>query len=315
MLLPINLNKKSNILLAGAGGGYDFLCSLPIALKLIEQGHNVFIANYSFTYLNSVTNGKWISPEIMEITYKSSIEGTDYFPELYLSKWFKEIKKVDMPIYCFPRIGIKPLYKAYEFLKKFLDITDVMIVDGGVDGIFKGDEYDLGTPSMDSISIISSSLNDFEHKYYIFTAFGSEGANKEVSHAEALNRVSDLIKEDKFFGVASILKNTETGKEFVQAVEYIYKNMPSEKHSNIVSSIIKAMSGNFGDTLVNEKATSPIWVSALTNMYWFFDLDAVAKMKLFYNDVLQTETVEEVANVIELIRETKKSCIRSNIPI
>lgn len=91
--------------------------------------------------------------------------------------------------------------------------------------------------------------------------------------------------------------------------------MPSEKHSNIVSSIIKAMSGNFGDTLVNEKATSPIWVSALTNMYWFFDLDAVAKMKLFYNDVLQTETVEEVANVIELIRETKKSCIRSNIPI
>lgn len=93
MLLPINLNKKSNILLAGAGGGYDFLCSLPIALKLIEQGHNVFIANYSFTYLNSVTNGKWISPEIMEITYKSSIEGTDYFPELYLSKWFKEIKK------------------------------------------------------------------------------------------------------------------------------------------------------------------------------------------------------------------------------
>ncbi len=41
-----------------------------------------------------------------------------------------------------------------------------MIVDGGVDGIFRGDEYDLGTPSMDSISIISSSLTiTYNHKY------------------------------------------------------------------------------------------------------------------------------------------------------
>lgn len=52
MSIPINYTKKTNILLAGAGGGFDFLCALPLALKLMDEGHNVFIANYSFTFLH-----------------------------------------------------------------------------------------------------------------------------------------------------------------------------------------------------------------------------------------------------------------------
>ncbi|MCX7746923.1 MAG: DUF1152 domain-containing protein [Clostridia bacterium] len=316
MLIPLEFNKESNILLAGAGGGFDFLCALPLALKLMNEGHNVFFANYSFTSLLKVGNSLWVSDEILEVTYESFIEDTEYFPELYLSKWFKEVKGINMPIYCFPRIGVRPLLRAYDFLKAHLKIDEVLIVDGGVDGIFRGDEYDLGTPSMDSISIIAASLSSIEKKYYIFTAFGSEGVNKEVSHGEALERVSGLIKNDKFYGVSSLLKNTAIGKTFLDAVYYIFERMPSKHHSNIVGSIVKAMEGSFGDTAVNEKtAANPIWVSAFTNMFWYFELEAVAKMKLFYEEVLGSNTVEEVSNSIDNIHLAFGKSIRMDIPI
>jgi len=86
-----------------------------------------------------------------------------------------------------------------------------------------GDEYDLGTPSMDSISIISASLYSIENRYFVMTAFGSEGANKEVSHAEVLERISELTGNNGFLGVSSLLKNSKTGKEFMDCGDFIFK--------------------------------------------------------------------------------------------
>lgn len=316
MHIPVGLRKNSNILLAGAGGGFDFLCSLPIVFKLFDEGCNIFIANYSFTFLNNVKNAKWLSDEILEISNLSFIEETEYFPELYLSRWFKECKNKEVPIFCFPRIGVKPLSKAYNLLKEKFEIDELFVVDGGVDGIFRGDEYDLGTPSMDSVSIIAGSQTNIEKKYYVFTAFGSEGVNKEVSHAEVLCRISELIKLDKFYGVSSLLRNTLIGKDFMDAVNFIFDKMPAKHHSNIVSSIVRSMEGCFGDTAVNEKTIdNPIWISALTNMYWYFDLEAVAKMKLFYQEALNTSTVEEISMCIDNIHRLIGNKNKPGIPI
>ncbi len=316
MNIPVKIQEKSNILFAGAGGGFDFLCALPIALLLIEEGHRVYLASYSFTALQMVKNARYLTDKIIEITEKSSIEDSEYFPEFFLSQWFKEKKGMSMPVYCFPTTGIKSLRKAYIFLKESLNLDCLFIVDGGVDGIFRGDEFEMGTPSMDAISIIAASLSNFQNSYYAMTAFGTEGVNKEVSHADVLERISELIKKDKFYGLSALLKHRAIGRDFMDGATYIFDRMKPQYKSTIVSSILKAMEGHFGDMAVNDKtAERPVWVSPLTLLYWFFDLEAVAKMKLYYNESLETDSVFEVVEIIEKMRSSEEHRIRRTIPI
>lgn len=52
--IPLPIPPQSTVLVAGAGGGFDFLCGLPIVLELEAAGHTVHIANYSFTNLGAV---------------------------------------------------------------------------------------------------------------------------------------------------------------------------------------------------------------------------------------------------------------------
>jgi hypothetical protein len=316
MNIPINIPKNKNILIAGAGGGFDFLCGLPLALKLKSEGNNIIYANYSFSDLKNIRNADWINEKLLQINCKSISQKTSYFPELLFIQWYKEKFKEDLYFYCYSNIGIKSLKKNFEFINNKHNIDEIYIIDGGVDGVFIGNEYDMGTPSMDSISIISGSLTNIEKKYYIMSAFGTEGVNKEVSHSEVLERISELIKTDNFFGVSSILKTDIEGKLFIDSINYINDKMESGYHSTIVGSILKSLYGNFGDMPVNQKTIErPIWISPLTSMYWFCDLTEVAKMKLFYSKVLDTDSVNEVSEIIENIRKEDKRLKKDIIPI
>ena len=140
----------------------------------------------------------------------------------------------------------------------------------------------------------------------MLTAFGSEGVGKEVSHYEALQRMSELAKAEKFSGTCSLVRQDPLTKRFDDCIQYTYSRLDGNKHSNILSSIRASYNGSFGDTAVTQKVDfSPIWISPLTSIYWFFDLDAVARMKLFYENVLETTNVMMVAQEIEKVRPKK----------
>jgi hypothetical protein len=301
---PLTIPPRSNILVAGAGGGFDFLCGLPIVLELEAQGHSVQIANYSFTNLKNVKHAQWHSDYLLEITAPSYLAAGDYFPEMYLVRWYQQKLKLERPIWCFAQAGVKPTLESYNYLIKKHDIDLVICVDGGVDGLFRGDEFDLGTPSMDSISVIATSLCHAQSRIYACAAFGTEGAESQVSHAQALNRMSDLIQQDAFLGVGSIRKNTKTGAEFMEAVETIFQQLSPVRRSIIVSTMIASMKGIYGKTVVHEKThNSPPWISPLTSLLWFFQADKVAQMKLFYEEAKNSMTVAEVASSIESARK------------
>lgn len=300
---PLIIPDESNILVAGAGGGFDFLCGLPIILELESQGHKVHIANYSFTNLKEVRQGEWHSDYLLEITDQSRLETGDYFPELHLSKWYQQKKSLKRSVWCFAQAGVEPTLESYNYLIKKYAIDTVICMDGGVDGIFRGDEFDLGTPSMDSISVISTSLSDAKSRIYACTAFGTEGAESQVSHAQALNRMSELMQQDAFLGVGTIRKNTESGAEFIDAVESIFQNLSPVRRSIIISTITASMRGIYGKVVVHEKThCNPPWISPLTSLIWFFEADKVAQMKLFYNDAKNSTTVSDVASAIEKVR-------------
>ena len=105
--LPVSdkLMDCENLLIAGMGGGFDIFCGLPIYFALKEKGVNVHLANYSFsdvTYVAEKGYGTVLTDTLVGVT--ADVAGTYvYFPELYLSQWFKETRDEDVTIWSFIR--------------------------------------------------------------------------------------------------------------------------------------------------------------------------------------------------------------------
>ena len=300
--MPLEL-PPGGVLVAGAGGGFDFLCGLPIVLELERRGHEVQIANYSFTCLPQVRGGTWHGENLLQVTADAQLQQGDYFPEQLLARWYRERKAIEKPVWCLAQTGVVPTTGSYNYLIDRLGIQTVICIDGGVDGIFRGDEWDLATPSMDSISVMATSLCRASQRIYACTAFGTEGAEGKVSHAQALARMADLVRADAMLGVGTTIRKSQVGREFLDAVETIFGWVPPLRRSIVVGTLQAAAQGAFGPTVVHEKTRQrPPWVSPLTSLIWYFEADAVARMKLFYESSLGSTTVEEVVNAVEQAR-------------
>ena len=61
----------------------------------------------------------------------SDVDRKDYFPEYYLSKWFKENENTDEIIWTFPREDITFTKNAYQLLIDTLKIECIILIDGG----------------------------------------------------------------------------------------------------------------------------------------------------------------------------------------
>lgn len=218
-VVPLHLAPGARVLVVGAGGGFDFLCGLPIALELEERGHPTFIASYSFTHLQAVRGGIWRTPGLIEVTPASACDD-DYFPERHLAAWFADVVGVERPIWCLGKGAVAETRESLDHLVRQHGIDAVVCVDGGVDGIFRGDEADLGTPSMDSVTVLATHTCAAAHRLYACTAFGVEGAEGTVSHAQALERMAELTAQGAFRGVGAIVPTDPVGRRFVDAASY-----------------------------------------------------------------------------------------------
>jgi len=68
------LDNSQNILISGAGGGFDIYCGLPLYFALKAQGKKVVLSNLSFTWLAN-TSAKEVSPFLLaNKSNKPSIE-------------------------------------------------------------------------------------------------------------------------------------------------------------------------------------------------------------------------------------------------
>ncbi len=302
-ILPTDVLFQENVMVVGAGGGFDFVCGLPILLELENRGCSAIIGNYSFTNLTSVTRAELHTAHLLKVNADSIQVNNGYFPEKHLSAWYRKEKRIEKDVWCFSMMGVVPTLESYNYLIDKFNIDTVICVDGGVDGIFRGDEFDLGTPSMDAISVIATSLCKAKNKYYVCTAFGIEGSESRVSHAQVLNRMADLIKVDALLGVSVLTANSDIGKSFLSATQFIFRNMNPNEQSTIVSSIAESIRGGYGYSSVNGKTQErQVWISPLTALYWFFSAKEVAEIKLFYNQALSSQTVGEVGSAIESLR-------------
>ncbi len=273
--LPVfdKLSGSRNVLIAGAGGGFDVFSGLPLYFALKQQGKSVYLANWTFSQIVSGPGApKRMSEHLVAVDADS--KGEYYFPERYLSEWFRSNHE-NVNIYTFQPCGTQQLKRSYELLVKQLNLDTIVLVDGGTDSLLRGDEDDLGTPVEDMTSLAAVDQLDVPTKILACLGFGIDSYHG-VCHAHVLSNIADQTKKSGFLGAISLLKTMPEVKQFLYAYRFVFNRM-QESPSIVVSSIISALDGEFGDYHATTRtADSELFINPLMCLYWFFDLHSLA---------------------------------------
>jgi hypothetical protein len=303
------LASARRILLAGAGGGYDVFCALPIYFGLRDAGKQVFLSSLSFSNLGHVKDR--ITPALARVT--ADADGSRYyFPERYLCEWFRQ-RGEEVCVYCFERTGVKPQRAGYLRLVEKLQLDTIVLVDGGTDSLMRGDEVGLGTPHEDVASIAAVEDLAVERKMLACLGFGIDYFHG-VCHAHFLEAVAELTRQGASLGTFSLLPDMPEVKLYQEAARAVFEAMPG--HVSIVSSsILSAIEGHYGDFHATDRtAGSTLWINPLMSLYWCFRLAPVARRILYLTEMKDTQTYLDVDDVIQSNR-ARQTAVRPWVDI
>lgn len=279
--LPIlhRLEQSQHILIAGAGGGFDIFAGLPIYFTLREMGKDVHLANYSFSQLSIVArrcNTRTLNKHFLEGATADIPEDVQliYYPEGYLSQWFKRERNEDVTVWMFDRTGPKTLKSLYQLLIDHLNIDTLILIDGGIDSLMRGDEVGAGTLLEDTITLSAIESLDIPTKILGCLGFGAE---LEVCHYNALDNMSRMAKAAAFLGACALVKHMPVYQQYEQACRYVWER-PFHKKSHINMRVVSATQGEFGDYhIYDDYIPRKVFVSPLMSLYWFYDAQTVVE--------------------------------------
>lgn len=312
--LPIldRLSSCKNLLIVGMGGGFDIFCGLPIYFELRRRGQLAHLANFSFSDIAGLKEGIRLTNTLAGVTFEIQEQGI-YFPELYLAQWFHEKFWEEVTVWCFHKTGVRPLLENYRALVKHLSIDGILLIDGGVDSLMRGDEAEMGTVIEDSISLCAvSQLTEVPLRLVACLGFGSE---RDISYAHVLENISALAESEGFLGSCSLLRQMPTYQDYESAVMYV-QNKPYQEPSVINSSVISAVQGRYGDYHLTDKTQgSRLWISPLMSIYWFFEMSAIAKRHLFLKEISSTDMFSDVMRAMFLVIGSRPKRPPAKIPL
>jgi len=267
--LPVEMTNR-NILLAGAGGGWDLCGGLPLLYQWRETC-KIVLANFS-----ALAEGFDVRPASV----------TDH-PEGKLA----EI--LGLPVHVFGKAGFKRLRAGYEKLLAEHAIDTIILVDGGVDSLMRGDEEGCGTIFQDTISVAVVDSLDVPTKILACVGFGTE-TEEGVCHYRALENIAALTKDGGFLGACALTANMEAFQFYEQVCVEAFARSNSSSH--IHARVIPGVHGEFGQfgDIFDLLSDMPPFVSPLASIYWFFDVAAVARRNILIPAFADTETFAEV---------------------
>lgn len=300
-LLLDRLAPFRHVLVAGAGGGFDVFCGLPLFFALRHAGKRVDLANLSFSNL-SACNARRIGPAIFEVT--AEVSGSPvYFPEQRLAAWFRE-QGEDVPVYCADRVGVVPLEESYSLLQRELGFDAIVLVDGGTDSLMRGDEFNLATPHEDAASIAALDAVQavsLDAKFLVCSAFGVD-AYHGICHAQFLEGVAELDRGGGYLGAVSLHRQMPEVRRYIDAYDFVERSMGQASIVN--ASVISALEGHYGDHHRSRRTSgSRLWINPLMALYWAFGLEPVARRLQYRDRIAKTRTFAQLDRVIARFRE------------
>jgi hypothetical protein len=311
------LENSENILIAGAGGGFDIFAGLPIYFTLKEMGKNVHLANYSFTpvdLVSRVCKTETLVENELEGATADFIDDFNlhYYPEGYLSRWFKEVADEDVTIWMFSRNGGKRLRELYQVLHSEFQFDAIIMIDGGVDSLMRGNEYGTGTLVEDTVSM--SAIRDLDIPVKILACLGF-GSELEVCHHNALFNMARLTKDGAFYGSCALVKGMPVYQQYEEACLYVWEQ-PTHSKSHINMRVVSATQGEFGNYhMYTDYRPRPVFVSPLMSLYWFYDAQKVVDSSLIADDIAQSDSMEQAFRMTtRSINSMKNQLPKKNIP-
>lgn len=306
------LGGARRVLIAGCGGGYDVLGAVPLRHALRAAGIEVHLASLSFAYLNGLDRAQQ-DREVPNLYAVAADAATTraYCPEAHLAAYLdREDPREDggpHVVWSFDKTGVRPLAAAYRALVERLALDAIILVDGGIDALLRGDETSLGTPSEDLASLCAATSVGVP---VLLACVGMTSELRDgIVHAQVFERIAELSREGAYLGAAALVAGTPACDVYVRAVEAVFAGQAEQKQSHVHRVIMRAVRGEFG-------ATAPhVWLSPLASMYWYFDAHAVARTHCFLDELRGTESIWQVAARIEVIRKSLAIKDRSPVPI
>jgi len=300
------LSDSKVILLAGCGGGYDIYSGIPLFINLREMGYTCYLWNLAFTSnetLNSPVFRSASEPLIQNVLWKvtgnSNIDGRgDYFPEFYLSQFLQQ-NGIDNSIFTASKTGVTVLKLALQKIIDEYHIDTCIMIDGGTDSLMQGDEEGLGTPHEDMLSIKSLFDCKVNKKFLVCLGFGID-AFHDVCHSLYLENVAEMIREEGYLGVFTLMREMPEAELFEKAVKYAASQM---EPSIVQSSVMNAVLGKFGDVHFTTRTRgSKLFINPLMGMYWCFRLEVVAKHVKYLHRLENTKSFSEIDQEIRSYR-------------
>lgn len=309
MNLPVlsQLQGCKSLLIAGIGGGYDIFCGLPLYFDLRGRGFNVHLASYSFSDIATHEHGTRLSPTLVGV--RADHEGIyPYFPEYFLAQWLASEIGQDVPIWSFEKVGAQPLSADYDRLAAHLELDGLILVDGGVDSLMRGNEAETGTLVEDSISM--AAIRKLTNLRACILACVGLGAERDMTYAHVFENIAELTREGAFIGSCSLTKQMKSCALYEEAVLYA-QGQRFHDPSVINSSIVSALNGQFGDFHLTTKTRgSRLWISPLMPIVWFFEFAAVARRNLVLDVVEHSQTFREAVMNVVLHDIPRRSAMR-----
>lgn len=290
------LKESRRVLLAGAGGGYDIYCGLPLYHWLLAQGKTVHLANLAFTNLQRC-EGEFPVDSLLRVDLATA-GPRYYFPELHLCAYLG-----GTPIFAIENAGAAAVRRAYDWLVEELKPDTLILVDGGTDILMRGDEEGLGTPEEDCSSLLAAWDVPVAQKLVACLGFGIDSFHG-VCHAHFLENVAALILEGGFLGSWALTRDSEEYDFFREACNYCFRAMP-DRPSIVNGSILTATEGGFGDVHSTSRTRgSELFINPLMSLYWGFDLVKLAERNLYLPRLRDKFSRNETSLAIERFHDS-----------
>ena len=292
------LRSCRNVLLMGAGGGYDVFCGLPLYHYLKSHGASVHLGSMHFTgpqpdWGRELVEGliEVLAPEVVPARIGA---------ETCLALWLQS-RGESAPVYCFAAAGVQRVLGHYRCLQTHLGIDALVLVDGGTDCLLRGDEPGLGSPGEDVVSLAAAHLLELETRLVVSLGFGLD-VHHHVCHAYVLEAAAELTASREFLGLFSLLAGMPECEYFREAVEYASAR-PEARESIITGSVLAAAQGRFGNHHATARTRgSELFLNPLVSTYWGFEVDGLARRNLYLQQLLNTRERGEVTTLIQRFR-------------
>ncbi|KAH3722891.1 cell surface glycoprotein [Pelomyxa schiedti] len=319
-LVPEEIMGQCNrVLLCGCGGGYDVYSAIPLFYALKARGKQVFLGSNTFIFLDAFSSPPLSSAHLPPVSDETPLTyvcadstwppgGKDdywgeYFPEFYLTHWFKKVENQDVPIFMF-RGGVRQLRSAMQTLVDALNVDTVIIVDGGTDSLMSGDEPGLGTPTEDLACIVAASRLTRARSFLSCVGFGLDTFHG-VEHYYVLKAIAEVTRARGYLGLHALLPQSTEFQKSRSLQEYINTNA-RDFPSIVCSSVLDAADGHFGDHRSNPRTGgSELFINPLMSIYWYLTMEAVASRMQLREALEGTTTIQDVQSTIEAWRKAK----------